>query len=61
MTHRDPSVRRIPCAILAAGIACLIAALGLTFTDAKPAAPALVGTVAFALILTAILSLSGER
>lgn len=55
-----PSVRRVPCALLAAGIAAMIAALGLTLTDAHPGAPFLVGLLAFALILTAILSLKEE-
>lgn len=67
--HRDPRafgrkpappVHRVPCAILAGGMACLVAMIGLTFTDAKPAAPFLVGLLGFVLILTAILSLTED-
>ena len=61
MTRRDPlGVRRVPCAMLAAGLAFIVAAIGLTFVDPKPAAPFLVGLAGFVLILTAILCLGKD-
>ena len=50
-------VRRIPCALLALGLALVALSIGLTFFDCRPAAPFVAGLAGFGLILTAILSL----
>ena len=57
MGRRNPSVRRVPCTLLASGLALVALSLALTLFDVRPAAPFLAGLSGFALILTAILSL----